>query len=487
MTPFQALGEKLSTYKRFPRAMVQELFGVTPDPWQSDVLDMFPRCPRISLQSCTGSGKTASLAWIAWNYLLCRVDPMIGAVAVSRTNLDANLGPELARWYQKSDLLQALFEIVGDDIRLKERPATWVLKKRAWRQDADATQIGNALRGLHAKYVMWLSDEMGAAPEAVLPTMEAIFSGDPEEAHIVLAGNPTHLSGPLWQASKNRQDWLVVEITADPDDPKRTPRVSKEHASQQIRTWGRDNSWVIVNIFGRFPPASLNALIGIEEVEAAMKRQWSLDQIGDAPKIIGADVARFGDDASALVFRHGMQVTKIIRRRGLNSTQGAALVNREWDEFGADAVFVDDTAGFGGGWIDNLQRLGRDPIGVCFSAKAHDEGYANKRAEMYFDTVKWIKAGGALPNSPQMARGLTATTYTFQKNSGRLILEDKGLIKAKIGYSPDETDALVLTHAEPVAKRTAIIRRPYKFVEEQWNPFAEKPAPSNDGGYNPYR
>lgn len=423
---------------------------------------------------------TATLAWLGWNFLLTRVNPMIGAIAVNRDNLETNLWPELSRWRDKCPSLQQLFESVGKEIRLRDAPDTWQIKARGYRQDADATQIGNALRGLHAKYVMWLGDEMGAAPDAVLPTMEAIFSGEPSEAHIVIAGNPTHLSGPLFAASRNRSDWIVIEITADPENPNRSPRVSIEHAEQQIRAWGRDSPWVIVNIFGRFPPQSINSLIGMEEVEAAMRRYYREHQIGDAAKVIGVDIARFGDDASCLAFRQGLQALPFKRYRDLTSTQGASIVGREIDDWQADAVFLDDTGGFGAGWIDRLLHLGRNPIGVGFSNKPHaPERYANKRAEMYFDCAQWIKRGGALPNSPQLARELTQTTYTFAKNKDVLILEPKESIKLKLGYSPDEADALCLTFAEPVSKRqpTYTWERSTGVDTEEWNPHREKAIP----------
>src|SRR5271166_3224247 len=166
-----------------------------------------------------------------------------------------------------------------------------------------------------------------AYPDAILPVCESIFAGDPTEAHIVQAGNPTHLSGPLYSAcTKARRFWRVIEITADPDDPKRTTRVSVKHARQQIATYGRDNPWVKVRVFGEFPPASLNALIGPDEVSAAMKRSYNAREIGtDAAKIIGVDVARFGDDESALAFRQGTQaspsepIATSIRPNGLAS------------------------------------------------------------------------------------------------------------------------------------------------------------------------
>jgi phage terminase large subunit len=472
---------RLMQYRAQPRAMVWELFDVVPDPAQHLVLDRFPTEPRIAMQSCTGAGKTATLAWLAINFLLTRVNPSIGVASVTKAQLESSLWRELQYWIgrSKAGVLDLLFECTSDEIRCRDFPATWRIQARGWKQDADQTQIGNALRGVHADYVAWFLDEAGGMPDAVLPVCEAIFSGEPSEAHIVMAGNPTHLRGPLYTASRNRVDWMVVEITADPDDPRRTPRVSIEHARQQIQAWGRDSPWVIVNIFGRFPPQSLNALIGIDEVEMAMKRWYNQQQIGDAPRILGVDVARYGDDASCLVRRHGIQIYAPVRKRDFNSNQGAGWIAREWEEFNADACFIDDTGGFGAGWVDGLLRVGKAPIGVGFANKAHkSDQYHNKRAEMYFDFVQWIRRGGALPDSPQLKRALVETTYSISKTSGLLILEDKDSIKARMGYSPDEADACALTFAEPItglgARRPGPVRpRP----DEEWNPYKEADLP----------
>jgi phage terminase large subunit len=53
---------------------------------------------------------------------------------------------------------------------------------------------------------------------------------------------------------------------------RRSSRISLQHAREQIEQYGRDNPWVLVNIFGQFPPSSLNALIGPDEVREAQKR-----------------------------------------------------------------------------------------------------------------------------------------------------------------------------------------------------------------------
>ncbi len=396
-----------------PIRFVREHFQVEPDAWQLDALGAFNVSPRMALKACKGPGKTALLAWLCWYFLFTRPHPNIAATSITKDNLSDNLWKEMAKWRQRSPVLLELFEWTKTRIFAKEFPETWWMSARPWSRSADSSQQADALAGLHADYIMFVLDEAGGIPDAVMASAEAVLSSC-IEGHLVMAGNPTHLEGPLYRAcTKERRLWWVIEITSDPDSPKRTPRVSIEWARQQIEKYGRDNPWVLVNVFGQFPPASLNVLIGADEVAAAMKRYYREYEIGGAPKILGVDVARFGDDASVIFPRQGIQAFRPIQHRNIGSLQGAGAVARKWADWDADAVFIDNTGGFGAGWIDQLNQLGRAPIGVCFSERAsRAERYANKRAEMAFEAVEWIKRGGALPDSAELAAALTQTTYT---------------------------------------------------------------------------
>ena len=478
------LPDYLMRWRAHPAQMVRELFGVTPDPWQDEALEAFPTAPRLAMLACTGPGKTATLAWLGWNYLLTRPHPIIGATSISGDNLKTNLWTEFARWRAKAPLLERLFEQTKTTIFSREHPATWKLEARTWARDANAAQIGSALRGLHGPYVLWLLDETGDYPPAVLPVAEAIFSGEPIEAHVVQAGNPLNLQGPLYHAHTHRTTWKVISITADPADPNRTPRVSIEHAQQQIDEWGRDNPFVLVNIFGQFPPSSMNALIGPAEVEEAMKRYYRAHEIGAAARVLGVDVAREGDDASVIFKRQGIQCFPLLKQRNILGDQGAGIVNREWRDWNADACFVDGTGGFGSSWIDALLRLGRSPISVQFAGQAHKHGlYFNKRAEMYLEAVQWIRRGGALPESRELMRALTETTYTHKGD--RLILEPKDMIKQKLGFSPDEADAFVLTFAEPVTAKASYAQNRAPLSEKPYDPFALPDTMPRESRFDP--
>ena len=424
---------------------------------------------------------TATLSWLAWNFLLTRPQPKVAATSITAENLADNLWTEMASWQNKSSLLKETFVWQKTRIYAKDHPETWWMSARNWPKGSSADEQANTLAGLHADYIMFLLDESGGMPDAVMASADAALSSC-IEGHIVQAGNPTHLDGPLYRATTlEKKLWRVFHITGDPDDPKRAPRVHIDWARETIDRYGRDHPYTMVNVLGLFPPSSLNALIGPDDIAAAQTRSYRDGDIEESARILGVDVARFGDDQSVIWPRQGLVAFAPRGFRGLDSTQGAAIVGTHMDEWSADAAFVDDTGGFGAGWIDGLRRLGKDPVGVAFSSSPIDEKFANKRAEIYFGMAKWIKEGGQLPprttpGMAELAKALTQTSYTFPKNSDRLIIEPKDLIKVKIGFSPDHADALALTFAFPVTRRAAQNQKHRRGHLYEFDPFANDNA-----------
>lgn len=483
---------KLALWKSRPDIFVREVFGVVPDPWQEQVLRDFPSNQRQAMKASKGPGKSCIEAWLCWNFLLTRPHPKIAATSISGDNLRDGLWAEMSKWQQKSKLLSQEFTWQKERIFFKQYPETWFMSARNWSKSADSNALGQTLAGLHADYIMFVLDESGGIPDAIMASAEAALSSC-VEGHIIQAGNPTHLEGPLYRAcTTGKAQWKVYEITSDPDDPMRSPRVSKQWAQEQIDQFGRDNPWVLVNVFGRFPPASLNALIGPDEVKEAQLRRYRETELVLQPRILGVDVARFGDDSSIIFPRQGLQAFNPHQYRGMDGTTGAETVMYRWNEFKADACFIDNTGGFGASWIDNLVRLGKSPMGIHFSQLPADERYANKRAEMAFKLVQWIKEGGAIPESKELADALIKTTYTFKGD--KLLIEPKEDVKAKLGYSPDHMDALMLTFAFPVERAHDYSSSPFgapsNLNKYDYNPLSRDriithPGNTSEYVYNP--
>jgi hypothetical protein len=462
--------DHLLRWREHPVQFVREVFGVVPDAWQARVLEAFPHRQRLAMKACKGPGKTAVEAWLAWNFLLTRIEPKVAAVSVTAENLADNLWSEMAKWQQRSPLLQATFEWNKTRIFCRQSPETWWMSARSWSKTADRAQQGSTLAGLHADNVLFILDESGGIPDAVMASAEAALASC-VEGHIVQAGNPTHLEGPLWRAcTTERALWHVTEITADPDDPMRSSRVKAEWARDQIQKYGADNPWVLVNVFGRFPPGSLNTLIGPDDCRDAAKRFYRPEDVAGHARVLGVDVARFGDDASVIFPRQGLVAHRPLKYRNLDGTQGAGIVAHKWKEWGADAVFIDDTGGWGASWIDNLRRIGHHPVGVGFAGRPNDPRYENKRTEMYFEAIEWIRGGGALPDVPELVAALSQTTYSFRGD--RLLLEPKDQVKQRLGYSPDDADAFALTFAQPALAAGAGYGRPVRrFCLTEYDPL----------------
>lgn len=441
-------GEKVALWRAKPQVMVRELFRATPDPWQDEDLAAFPHTQRYAARACKGPGKSTLLSWFGWNFLLTRPFPNCAAISITAENLRDGLWKEMAKWYHRSQLLQDMFDVKAERIYAREHKETWFMSARSWSQSADKDQQANSLAGFHADRLLYLIDEAGGIPDAVMVAAEAgLASGI--ETKIAMAGNPTHLSGPLYRAAtRDAAMWRQREITADPDDPMRTPRVSIQWAREQIQQHGRDHPYVKVNVLGQFPPSSINALLGPDDVSAVMGLHVPESAYGRASRVLGVDVARYGDDSSVIFPRQGVAAFTPIQLRNVDSLQGAGAVARKWSEWKADACFVDDTGGYGAGWIDQLKSLNRAPIPVGFASKANDPRFYNKRAEILWALAEAIKAGLALPDVPELIGELTALTFTHKGD--RILVAEKDQIKREIGRSPDFCDALALTFAQPV-------------------------------------
>lgn len=442
---------KILKWRKDPVMFVTDNFGVEPDAWQLDVLRAFATHQRIAMKACKGPGKTALIAWCAWNFLATRHHPKIAATSISADNLADGLWTEMSKWQQKSEFLKNTFTWQKTRIFSNKNPETWWMSARTWPKGSNSTQQANTLAGLHADNLLFLLDEAGGIPDAVMAAAEAGLAtgtGGSKDTKILMAGNPTHLEGPLYRATTTeRHLWHLTEITADPDDPKRTPRVSVQWAREQIEKYGADNPFVLVNVFGRFPPSSLNVLLGPDEVSAAMGRFVPEESYSFMQKRLGVDVAFEGDDRTVIFPRQGLVAFQPAIMRTQEPADISARIIQAKTKWGSEMELIDDTGGWGRGVISHLNMAGSPGIGVGFASKATDPGYFNKRAEMWFLMAQWVKKGGALPNIPELARELTAPTYTLK--NGKILLEDKGMIKSRIGASPDLADALALTFALP--------------------------------------
>lgn len=490
----------LDRWRRDPVQMVvDEWPRVELDAFQVELLRAFgsDAIDHIAMKSAKGPGKTAGLAFCGLNFLVTRPGEVkVGATSITGDNLDMNLWPEFHKWINASEFFRSALTWSKTAVRDRLRPENRFIERRTWPKKGNAEEQSDALAGLHGEHVMWLLDEAGGIPVAVLVTAEAIFSTEGQDAKIILAGNPTDPSGALHHAVViSRGQYYVITITGDPDNPKRSKRIRIEHARAEIAKYGRDNPWVRVNILGEFPETAINALLGIEDVEAAMARHLDPASYKHVQKRLGVDVARFGGDRTVIFPRQGMASFKPIVMRHQRTDEIAARIvtsmNR-WRQHPREDILplIDNTYHWGNGVIDQLVAMGLGPIGVNYAGKAIDPRFKNRRAEMWIKGAGAIKRGAALPHVPGMLREFTEPTYTLV--GGQFQLEDKDQIKERLGFSPDYADGYMTTYAvEDIPIGLLAELRAKQHVEHDFDPYAYLDRQQRDEGrmlhdFDPY-
>lgn len=276
----------------------------------------------------------------------------------------------------------------------------------------------------------------------------------------LLMGTPAgiNLLSEVYFQARGNPDWYSGLFTVEQTDALDKDEVAALKREMTVTAFARE-------MLCDFSAAVDNVLLSVHEVEAASKRHALPPHYELAPKILGVDVARQGDDRSVIFRRQGIASFTPKVFRGMGAMELAAHVALEATEWSPEAIFIDGSGGYGAGVIDRLRQLRHRCTEVQFGGKADDPRFANKRAEMHFRMAEWVKQSGIIPPDADLKQDLCAPTYGHDAQ-GRLLIEPKDKIKARGLPSPDLGDALALTFAYLVPGRAAeplieVIRKPY--------------------------
>ena len=155
---------------------------------------------------------------------------------------------------------------------------------------------------------------------------------------------------------------------------------------------------------------------------------------------MGVDVARFGNDKTIIIIRHGPRVIHIdeLRKSDIVNTTGAVVTAAL--KYKVKNIIVDEI-GVGAGVLDNLKNDSR------FNATGFNGGnnpsinekYLNLRAEV-FDGLRQRFADGdiTIPNDPELISQLASLTYRYNAR-GQLQLESKDQIRSSGRQNPAKT------------------------------------------------
>jgi hypothetical protein len=222
---------------------------------------------------------------------------------------------------------------------------------------------------------------------------------------------------------------------------------TRRWVDERAQEWGESSHFYLARVMGEFPPVGLDALMAREAIEAAT---WLRVEPSGVP-VLGCDVARFGDDQTVIVVRHGGVLREVIarRRQDTMATVGLVVDAARRHCVAARDIKVDD-CGLGGGVVDRLREMGLAVSGVNGGAAADaPHVFANVRAETWRRMADAVQQGRlSLAGAPgELLDDLAAPRYAFT-SLGQQRLEDKADTKQRLGRSPDYGDALALTFAD---------------------------------------
>jgi hypothetical protein len=277
----------MKLWRERPVIFAEDVFDIQYDTWQEEYVDLYMNHSRVAAVASKGPGKTFTLATIGWHFFITRHLPKMAALSISKDHLKSNLWAELRMLRSRSELIKRT--VSDGETRLSRigHEGYSFIDARAFPKSADDNQQASSLAGLHADNVAFLIDEAGMIPDAVINTADAALSTGNEGnkcAKLLITANPERPSGVVYRAymGHSKQDWAVLTVSGDPDDPKRAKRVDLKWAQEMIAQYGREDPWVMINVLGKYPRVGVDTLLSDIEVREAQMREIGEEHIRNA-------------------------------------------------------------------------------------------------------------------------------------------------------------------------------------------------------------
>jgi len=404
-----------------------------------------------AIASGHGIGKSALVAWIVLWALSTFEDTKAVVTANTEPQLRTKTWPELLKWHRLA-INSHWFEPNAMSLHAKS-PG----HEKTWRADALPWSEHNpeAFAGLHnqGRRILLVFDEASAISDRIYEVAEGALTDEKTEIIWLCFGNPTRNTGRFRECfGRFAHRWGHKQI-----DSRTVEGTNRAQLDKLVADYGEDHDIVRVRIKGQFPRAGSMQFISSEYADAARKREPNPTMYD--PRIVGVDVARYGDDESVIYLRHGndAKTTPPVRLRGVDTMTLAGKVAEFAQRNRVDMIFVDET-GVGAGVVDRLRQLNCKVIGVNNGSSPDnqavgDEKVANKGAECWAKMRLWLKETGSIDDSTDLQGQLEGREYGYNSNN-EIVLERKDDMKKRGLASPDLADALALTFAYPVLSLT---------------------------------
>lgn len=453
--------EVVLQWRNEPSIFVKDALGVSPEPWQVEALNAVRDFDRIAIKSGHGVGKSAFLSWVVLWWLLTRYPARAACTANTADQLSDVLWGEIDKWFRRMpEGLRGLLEVTSDKVIFKENPKECFAAARTARKENP-----EAFQGRHSENMLFIADEASGIDDIIFETGKGAMSS--HGAKTILTGNPTRTSGYFFDAfNKNGHLWKTLTVPCSASS-----QVTQKYIEECKEEYGEDSNMFRVRVLGEFPIEGDNVIIPLHFCESAIDRDVS---VIDSTVVWGVDVARFGDDRTALAKRRGNHLLEPVKFwQKSDTTQNIGRLVNEWNEtpksLRPDIIYV-DAIGYGAGVADGLCERGLPAFGVNVAeVPAVGEKFMRLRDELWWSGREWFRTMQVrIPKDSRLIYELCLPTYSFT-SGGKIKAESKDEVKKRtsrgagdLGKSPDLADAFLLTFAggQMVPKKVTKIEYP---------------------------
>ena len=175
----------------------------------------------------------------------------------------------------------------------------------------------------------------------------------------------------------------------------------------------------------------LNALKGIIRFPAVTK------------KLISCDPSTGGDECVIYVFENERIIDQLFLHENDTMKIAGHIAIMAQKHFISD--FIIDSIGIGKGIVDRLGEINKkwNVIACNVAEVSHSlDRFLNIRAEIDWEVFEKCQEKTVyFPEDPELFKQLTNIKYEVMNSKGKIKVEDKKLIRKRLGYSPDRADA----------------------------------------------
>lgn len=450
-----------------------EVLGAEVWPFQARIADAVRQHGHVCVQACHASGKD----WLAARLAVWFNSVFAPSRVVTTAPTDRQV--RLILWEELTEAIRSSRVWLGGRLLTQE----WkIAEKHGAVGFSTPEYTTDTFSGLHSMNMFVIYDEANGIPASIRERGAGLLAGG-EVTRVLEIGNPI---SPTSEFAKECASPLTKTITISAFDTPNFTEFGIEREDIENNTWREKigdeplpapylitPEWVHTHfvkwhqnwtdrrtrsrILGLFPKEGSDAIFDPDAMLAATRRTVAPRK--NELRVLGCDVARFGDDSTVIYLRVGSRYRRLDEWQGKKTTETTNRLIYFARKYGVHEIRVDD-GGVGGGVVDELTEklpaVGLDDVVVyrmLFGARAQDpENYYNARAEWYCELGESFDNGEiVVEHDDELFEDLRATKIKRYDGKGRRVLLEKDEIKKTLGRSPDYADALVCAFGVPTA------------------------------------